>query len=145
LIYFGQDVVYRDVVCREEVAAALAQLGLGYKVWATQTVHAIKKGDDIMHVINTLNADKCCYFDPGWILKTSLQFANNSPYGMSIIVQSANYPQEAQSIKSFFLLPPQVAIQQQGNFTVTLLGEAEKDVDAKNGITKLLLFFIAAD
>ena len=48
-------------------------------------------------------------------------------------------------IKSFFLPVIPFAVQQQGVITVTLPGEAKKDAEAKNGIKKLSLFFIAGE
>lgn len=143
-IYFGQQVVYGDIR-NDEVNVSLAQLGIGYEIWATQALLAKERQDDIIHVVDTLGADKKTYFDPNWTAASSLPFASNGPCGTSIIVQSAEYPQEAQSIKSFFL-PLQANVQPAANtITVTLPGEAEKDADARNGITKLSLFFIAGE
>ena len=36
-------------------------------------------------------------------------------------------------------------LQQGGNFTITSVADVEKEAEAKKGITKLLLFHIAAD
>jgi hypothetical protein len=144
-LYFSQEIVYGDVRT-DAVVDAFARLGPGYDVWLTQAVLSFGRQDDILHILETLEADKATYFDPSWVEGTSLPFASNGPCGTSIIVQSSEYPQEAQQIKSFFLpAAAPVPVQPQGNFTVTLPGEAEKDAEARNGITKLSLFFIAAD
>ena len=144
-VYFGQEVVYGDTRA-DAVVEAFARLGLGYEVWLTQARQAIVKLDDIIHIVDTLEADKVTYFDPAWVEDVSIPFATNGPCGTSIIVQSAEYPQEAQAIKSFFCQTLQAPLQPHaGTITVTLPGEAEKDAEAKNGITKLSLFFIAAD
>jgi len=144
-VYFGQDIVYGDTRT-DAVIEAFAQLGKGYDVWLTQASHAIRKIDDIPHIVDTLEADKSTYFAPGWEEETSLPFAVNGPCGTSIFVRSSDYPQEAHAIRSFFLpTVPSAALQPQGTITVTLPGEVEKDAEAKNGITKLSLFLIAAD
>lgn len=144
-VYFGQEIVYGDIR-NDVVVEAFAQLGPGYDVWLSQAILSYGRQDDILHIVETLEADKTTYFDPSWVEGTSLPFASNGPCGTSIIVQSSEYPQEAQKIRSFFVsaVAP-VAVQPHGNITVTLPGEAEKDAEARNGITKLSLFFIAAD
>ena len=146
-IYFGQEVVYGDTRT-DAVVEAFSQLGLGYEVWLSQARHTIDRLGDIAHITDTLEADKVTYFDPAWVEETSLPFAANGPCGTSFIVQSAEYPQEAHAIKSFFCpaVPASALAQSQaGTITVTLPGEAEKDAEAKNGITKFSLFLIAAD
>ncbi|KAL7433446.1 hypothetical protein ACHAXH_004340 [Discostella pseudostelligera] len=143
-VYFGQNIVYGDIRTKA-VVNAFAQLGLGYQVWLSQAELATRRRDDIIHIVETLEADKSTYFAPNWMAENSLPFASNGPCGTSIIVQSSEYPQEAHAIKSFFLPVASVPVQLQGTITVTLPGEAEKDAEAKNGITKLSLFLIAAD
>lgn len=143
-VYFGQEVVYGDVRTNA-VLEAFTQLGPGYEAWLTLALLSMQRCDDLIHIVDTLEADKTLYFDPSWNVETSLPFASNGPCGTNIIVQSSEYPQEAQKIKSFFLRTPSVPTQPQGTITVTLPGEAEKDAEAKNGITKLSLFLIAAD
>lgn len=54
--------------------------------------------------METLEADKSMHFYPQWVKETSPPFALNGPCGTSIIVQSNEYLQEAQAIKSFFVL-----------------------------------------
>jgi hypothetical protein len=142
-IYFGQTVVYGDIRT-EDVGAAFAELGVGYAAWAPTAIHAFETIDDSTHIIEHHQADKRLYFDPSWVDATSGLLAANGPCGTTIHVQSSQYPQEAQLIKSFFLpvVTPH-ALPTPGVITVSLPGEAEKNEEAIKGIAKLRLLHIA--
>ena len=73
--------------------------------------------------------------------------SSNGFCGTITYVQSNNYPQAAALIKKIFInIPPPAvvphAVTQPGTFTFQLPGELEKEIEAKKGITKLMLLHI---
>ena len=152
-LYYGQEPVYGDLRS-EEVQAKMAELGEGYKVWASSAAHAMANTDDTLTVVDSIlstkpdaNASIVKYLHPTWVPNKSPQFASsNGPCGTLVNVPSDQYPQEAAKLKAKHIQvqPTQPAQQQQSTFTIAVQGEAEKEAEAKAGIVKLMLFFIGA-
>ncbi len=157
-IYFGQKLVYGDLR-KEDTRIKFERLGIGYRLWADAADSAIQHFADTSMVIESfagngaddeeLDKNFKLYFDSTWDPTTSIKIAlNNGPCGTFDIVQSGNYPQEAQAIANVFnpavTANPQVATLPQ-TFNVLIPSEVDKEADAQKGITKLMLLHICGD
>jgi len=160
IFYFGQTIAYGDFRT-EEVQQQMSDLGLGYELWAESAINSISKSSDIDQVISNmsddtepnpqdLDANTTRFFDPNWGSDGALQLAlNNGPCGTWDFVPSGDYPQEAKQLSEIFnpadaALPIQAVMQPQV-VTVAVQGKAEKEAEAKKGVTKLMLLYICAD
>jgi len=158
-LYFGQEPVYGDIRS-EDVRDSLGHLGQGYEIWVSGAYACTKNADDVVAVVDNIHGNDPVtpdndsiktFLDPKWDPATSMRIASDlGPCGTIDQVQTVQYPQEAKSIKDVFVpvIPAHHAalpLQQGGAFTITSAADVEKEAEAKKGITKLLLFHIAAD
>jgi hypothetical protein len=148
ITYFGQQLAYVDL-SDDGVMAKLPCLGFGYDLWANTAKDAIKNLDDILTIMEDVkNPEKIKkYLDPTWDASKSLPLAtSNGPFVTMTIVQSNNYPVTTHAIKDLFQLTLQAATNPgaftQGSIMLQLLGEIDKESEAKKGIIKLMLLHV---
>jgi hypothetical protein len=151
ITYFGQDLLYGDI-SDNKIKAKLACLGTGYELWANTSNNAVKKLDNILSVMEKINAPESIkkYFDPNQDAKSLLLATSNGPFGAMTLVQSDDYLVAARVIKDFLQLSPQafaltLASYTPSNVTLHLPAEADKESEAKKGIVKLMLFHICGN
>jgi hypothetical protein len=129
--------------------AKLVCLGSGYELWANTAKAAVEYVDDILTIIEEINAPELIkqYLDPTRNYK-SLQLAMaNGPFGAMTNVQSDDYLLATRVLKEIFQLSPQILTPALPSFPsrnvmLQLPSEIDKESEAKKGIFKLMLLLI---
>jgi hypothetical protein len=149
IVYFGQKIPQGSITSDDE-KTTMAKLGSGYDLWVSMVSDAIDNMDDFNYVIDAFSAvhnlSLCAFYKKHFYGRyeetTSLPILG-SPYGTITMVQSNAYPVEVEAIKKIFF-PTQQALPQglatSSALALQLSADVEKEVVAKDGITKLKLY-----
>jgi hypothetical protein len=151
ILYFGQE-ISQGSISSDDVKTTMAKMGPGYALWVSTVSDAINNIDDINYIINAFSAvddlslinfyKKHFYALHDKDISLSV-FA--APYGTITRIPSNTYPVEVKVIKKIFLLVQYALPQAPATASAVALqlpGDIEKDVVAKDGINKLMLFHI---